>query len=783
MATPFKSIGPRTGSWFTARQQRPMRKQDKRCRPRLEGLEERTLLSFSAPIGDVFYIDMENHNLTQPSGLVGEPQQLLGNPAAPYLNSLITPGNPNAAQTSYASDYYNVLYNNPAVSIHPSEPNYVWQEGGSNFGVLGDDDDPYANNGNPAPLNNNVNLIAATGNNPDNLSALLQAAGIPWKSYQEDIDLIPTSGSVNQPDPNSLTSTVAPQSQWTVPLSSFSGTSPAYTNPYNGSDQYNFAPKHDGQLFYTATNGGDNTTPSNPEAQFYAPLQQLQTDLNNNTVARYNLITPDQYNDMHSSLNTNFTYNGVTYAAGTDQEAVALGDNFLSKIIPEIMASQAYKNNGAIVIWYDETEGGNTTQFTLPEIVISPQAKGNAYDSTLPYTHSSDLKTMEELFGVYGPGGEFLGDANTPDTNDLSDLFLPLPGATVQGNTLYLVGGNTNDQLNITPIGASQTGSTGINVNGQLNGVNINNQTFTGVTSIYAVGFGGNNNFQFAGSLTIPSVVRAGDGNDQIQLDNGNNTVNLGDGNDTVNLGDGNDTVNLGDGNDQVTQGGGSTQGGNGNNTVTAGDGNDQVQLGDGNNTVTLGAGNNTVTAGDGNDQVQLGDGNNTVTLGAGNNTVTAGDGNDQVQLGDGNNTVTLGAGNNTVTAGDGNDQVQLGDGTNTVTLGAGNDQVQAGNGNNDVSITGNGNDQVTLGNGNNDNVQLVGNGNDQIQVGNGNNDNASIAGNGNDQVKVGNGNNGYVSIMGNGNENVQTGTGTGQLKIRGTGQQTLNLGSGWTQI
>jgi len=741
MATPFKSIGPRTGSWFTARQQRPMRKQDKRCRPRLEGLEERTLLSFNAAIGDVFYIDMENHNLTQPSNVPpGTPQQLLGNPAAPYLNSLMTPGNPNAAQTSYASDYYNVLYNNPSVSIHPSEPNYIWQEGGSNFGVA-NDDDPYTNNGNTDPnLNNNVKLIAATGNNPANLSALLQAAGIPWKSYQEDIDLSPASGSVNQPSTwqatNPLTSTVAPQSQWTVPTSSFSGTSSAYTNAYNGSNQYNFAVKHDGQLFFTATNGGTSTapdfSPSNPEAQYYAPLQQLQTDLNNNTVARYNLITPDQYNDMHSSLTGGFTYNGTHYTG--DQASIAEGDNFLSQIIPMIEASQAYKNNGAIVIWYDETEGGNTTQFTLPEIVISPLAKGNAYDSTLPYTHSSDLKSMQELFGVSEPGGGFLGDANTPGTNDLSDFFLPPPGATVQGNTLYLVGGNTNDQLNITPIGASQTGSTGINVNGQLNGVNINNQTFTGVTSIYAVGFGGNNNFQFAGSLTIPSVVRAGDGNDQIQLDNGNNTVNLG---------DGNDTVNLGDGNDQVTQGGGSTQGGNGNNTVTAGNGNDQVQLGDGTNTVTLGAGN---------DQVQAGNG-------AGNNVSITGNGNDQVTLGNGNN-----------------DNVQF--------LGNGNDQVQAGNGNNDnASIAGNGNDQVKVGNGNNDNASIAGNGNDQIQVGNGNNDNASIAGNGNDQVKVGNGNNGYVSIMGNGNENVQTGNGTGQLKIRGTGQKTLNLGSGWTQI
>ena len=45
--------------------------------------------------------------------------------------------------------------------------------------------------------------------------------------------------------------------------------------------------------------------------------------------------------------------------------------------------------------------------------MISPLAKGNAYNSTLNYTHSSDLKTLQELFGVPAPGGGFLGDANT----------------------------------------------------------------------------------------------------------------------------------------------------------------------------------------------------------------------------------------------------------------------------------------------------------------------------------------------------------------------------------
>jgi phosphatidylinositol-3-phosphatase len=364
-------------------------------------------------INDVFYIDMENHNLTQPSS-VSSPQQLQGNPAAPYLNSLMTPGNPNAAQTSWASNYYNV-----APGVHPSLPNYLWQEAGTNFGVA-NDNQPFGPGG-------------ADQGNALSLSGLLQAKGISWKSYQEDANI------------NTQTGNALPTSQWTVPLNNSSGTFTSGTNTYNGSNQYNFATKHDGQLYFNATNGTNPTTgvpdmtTSNPLASHYAPLQQLQTDLANNSVARYNLITPDQFNDMHSALSNGFTYHGIHYTG--DQAAVAQGDNFLSIIVPMIMNSAAYKNGGAIVIWYDETEGGDTKQFTLPEIVISRLAKGDAYDSTLTYTHSSDLKTMEELFGVYNPDGSFLGDAGTLGTNDLSDLFVagsvvPEPSSLV----LYAIG-------------------------------------------------------------------------------------------------------------------------------------------------------------------------------------------------------------------------------------------------------------------------------------------------------------------------------------------------------
>src|SRR4051812_37245822 len=113
MATPSEFIGKTIRSLLTATRQKSMRKRDHRSRPQLEFLQERAVPANPA-IGDIFYIEMENHNLTQPTGLSGPIEQLKNNPAAPYLNKLMTPGDPNAAQTAYANNYYNVLFDNPA---------------------------------------------------------------------------------------------------------------------------------------------------------------------------------------------------------------------------------------------------------------------------------------------------------------------------------------------------------------------------------------------------------------------------------------------------------------------------------------------------------------------------------------------------------------------------------------------------------------------------------------------------------------------------------------------
>ena len=369
-------------------------------------------------IKTVFVIAMENHDWTQPAQVPGGIQQIYQNPNAPFINSLVN-GTARAIvngqvvnisqQTAYAAAYHNVLAtpsgNNP--HIHPSEPNYLWAEAGTNFGIF-NDNDPYSN---PPTFPNNQN----TGLH---LSTLITLAGKTWKSYQEDIDLAHNAAG-------QLTNVVLPQNQWTVPLSSFSGNyASGYVNAFNGSSQYNYAAKHNPMVFFTDTNGGDNSTPSNPLSGHYAPLQQFFTDLANNTVADYNWITPDQYNDMHTSLTGG--YKGLT----GDAANIKQGDDFLSQIVPAIMASDAYKNHGAIILWWDESEsdgvaGDNADDFnhTIAEIVISPHAHANVdglpYASPVNYTHSSDLRTMENIFDT----GLYLGDA--VNATDLSDLFVP----------------------------------------------------------------------------------------------------------------------------------------------------------------------------------------------------------------------------------------------------------------------------------------------------------------------------------------------------------------------
>jgi hypothetical protein len=278
----------------------------------------------------VFLIMMENSNWT------GTDQALKGSPDAPYINTVLLP------MASSANQYYT------PPNIHPSLPNYLWLEAGTNFGIFDD----------KAPAAHHQQA-------PDHLVSLLSKAGYTWKAYLEGI-----SGE-------------------NCPLAA-------------GKD---YVPRHDGTLYFDdVTDGNSRTSPTC--ISHTRPMRELTEDLQNNTVPNFSYITPNLCDDMHSAPNC-------------DGNRVQAGDTWLSKIVPEIMQSQAYKEGSAIFIVWDE--GGHTPQEAasdgpLPFFLISPYAK-HGYSNDIHYDHSSTLRTLEELFGLT----PLLGEA--AHANDLRDFF------------------------------------------------------------------------------------------------------------------------------------------------------------------------------------------------------------------------------------------------------------------------------------------------------------------------------------------------------------------------
>ena len=109
------------------------------------------------------------------------------------------------------------------------------------------------------------------------------------------------------------------------------------------------------------------------------------------------------------------------------------GDTWLSNEVPKILESQAYRDGGALFITWDESESPSG-DVPIGMLLLSPFAKKN-YSNSISCTHSSTLKTVEEVFGVT----PLLRDA--ANATDLSDLFVGLPGASGVVNSASFVPG------------------------------------------------------------------------------------------------------------------------------------------------------------------------------------------------------------------------------------------------------------------------------------------------------------------------------------------------------
>ncbi|HEX6506065.1 MAG TPA: alkaline phosphatase family protein [Chloroflexota bacterium] len=205
--------------------------------------------------------------------------------------------------------------------------------------------------------------LGRNGIGATHLVTLLNSAGLSWKAYEEG-------------DPGGC--------------------------PTANSGEY--AVRHDPFVYFDDVNGRSSYCSSH-----VVDYSNLARDLHKNTPARYNFITPNLCDDMHDHCNplTN---------------SIKQGDTWLKNNAPPII-NWVMAHNGALFITWDEAANGDGP---IGMIAVSPFARGHGFDLTSPntkyaYTHSSTLRTLEEIFRM----SSRLGDSK--NASDLSHLFTRFP--------------------------------------------------------------------------------------------------------------------------------------------------------------------------------------------------------------------------------------------------------------------------------------------------------------------------------------------------------------------
>ena len=236
---------------------------------------------------------------------------------------------------------------------------------------------------------------------------------------------------------------------------------------YLGGDSYPYVKRHNPFAYFT------DVINSPSQANNIVPFSQFASHLANNQLPNYAFIIPNQQNNAHDCP--------AAIPSCTNADKLAATDNWLKTNIDPLLASPAFRQNGLLVITFDESVNSDTVNGGghIATVVISPKANQN-YESTTLLQHPSTLRLTAEGLGL----AAYPGAAAT--ANNMSEFFSAAP------NTAPIVGG-------VSPGNGPAVGGTSVTISG------------TGFASGATVSFGGAaaTNVQVVGSTTITATTPA----------------------------------------------------------------------------------------------------------------------------------------------------------------------------------------------------------------------------------------------------------------------------------
>lgn len=145
---------------------------------------------------------------------------------------------------------------------------------------------------------------------------------------------------------------------------------------YVGGDTGNFAIRHVPLAYLT------DIQDSTAGKQTLVPFSQFATDLASGDLPNYSFITPNLCDDAHNC-------------------GLNIADAWLKTNIAPLLASAPFKDDGLLIITFDESGNDNTHGGgRVAAVLISPRFSKPGYQSTTLYQHQSTLRLMLEGLGI-----------------------------------------------------------------------------------------------------------------------------------------------------------------------------------------------------------------------------------------------------------------------------------------------------------------------------------------------------------------------------------------------
>lgn len=322
----------------------------------------------SAKVGHVFVIVLENKSYDTSFGAT--PSE------APYLTQTLP------AMGALLQNYYGTAHN--------SQPNYVAMISGQGPNTqMQLDCQIFSNFVGSGPLGGNQQAVGTGCVLPTSVTSIadqLEAAGLGWKAYMEDMGADPSreASTCGHPDVGSRDN----------------------TQSATATDQY--ATRHNPFVYFHSIIDDQARCDAR-----VVNLNQLPADLAD-AASTPNLvfITPNLCNDGHDSQCADGEVGGLTGI-----------NRFLQKWVPQLIAAPAFRDDGLLIITFDESDGPTSDSSAccgetglngltgpgggrIGAVLLSPFIKPGTV-STNDYNHYSLLRSMEDLFGL-----AYLGYAN-----------------------------------------------------------------------------------------------------------------------------------------------------------------------------------------------------------------------------------------------------------------------------------------------------------------------------------------------------------------------------------